>query len=134
MGAALGMPKHIFDDVAKKWETFKGPVKNFQKFSMEVELHEARAGYIVAFVQYYKGRVNLGVIVEPYDDAMDDMIYEAFDGDPPMKDEGFASTLWDLTPMVETIRRKKTKKDRRPNDPCWCNSGKKFKRCHGRNG
>ncbi len=39
------------------------------------------------------------------------------------------------TPSEETPRRRQpVKKDKKlkPNDPCWCGSGKKYKHCHGR--
>jgi preprotein translocase subunit SecA len=38
--------------------------------------------------------------------------------------------LIDPLPVVETRRLDETEKIGR-NDPCWCGSGKKFKKCHG---
>jgi uncharacterized protein len=35
---------------------------------------------------------------------------------------------------VEDVKRAQTFASARPNDPCPCGSGKKFKQCHGRRG
>jgi preprotein translocase subunit SecA len=32
---------------------------------------------------------------------------------------------------VETVVKDEREKDIGRNDPCWCGSGKKFKKCHG---
>ncbi len=35
---------------------------------------------------------------------------------------------------VENVRKKKGKNELGRNDPCWCGSGKKYKKCHGAQG
>jgi len=35
------------------------------------------------------------------------------------------------TEVVETVVKDEREKDIGRNDPCWCGSGKKYKKCHG---
>ncbi|MEA2379597.1 MAG: preprotein translocase subunit SecA, partial [Thermoleophilaceae bacterium] len=56
-------------------------------------------------------------------------IASAAGGAVALEDEGEEQTISPL-PVVETRRLDENEKIGR-NDPCWCGSGKKFKKCHG---
>ena len=53
------------------------------------------------------------------------------DGAGATADDAAAAPVQDLPAKVETYRRERPKIGR--NDPCWCGSGKKYKKCHATN-
>lgn len=133
------MPDHVFDVLALKWANWKqlpAHPETEDDFFVDLELHEACAGFVTAFLHYDHGEVLPGVAVEAEKERNDIELEGADDLDIPTDSQEvdwLKHKVWmpaeQALRIVETIRATKRP---RPNDPCECGSKRKWKRCCGR--
>lgn len=100
--------------------------------------HDSMHGFIEGFVRWNGHEVVFGFYGLPYNDAEDDagrdltQGFECLGSEKPetLAEHGeFLDQVWKEAPRIKQL---KGEKKPRPNDPCECGSGKKFKRCCGR--
>lgn len=75
--------------------------------------------------------LNLQGGAEPTGDFKDEA-EELATSDEPLATSGELEETDELVPMTNENFKKVDEHDIGRNDPCWCGSGKKFKKCHGR--
>lgn len=95
-----------FDRLVKAWKAFRGPVRDPEHFMVCVAI---APGDLYACAEYERGQIDIQILEE---DELDPQ----------------------LLPAVEAVSMARGEKRIGPNDRCYCGSGKKFKRCCGRNG
>lgn len=133
------MPDHVFESLLLKWRNWtKLPEhpETEDDFFIDLELHEARAGFVTAFFHYDRGVVIPGVAIEAEKERNDVELEGCDDLDPPSDEQEIdwlKHHVWmpaeQSLRIVETIRGTKKAK---PNEKCPCGSGKKHKKCCGR--
>lgn len=133
------MPLEYVKKLAHAWDTLRGPLPNSNDFSVRVESHPSRHGFVIMTARYYKGAVHPGVelILPPEDDndpQVDCLKFEHGDEDmsPSKQDDAFWREVWTPFYPVATILNAAPKIQ--PNSRCGCGSGKKYKKCCGRQG
>ncbi|MGA7397677.1 MAG: SEC-C metal-binding domain-containing protein, partial [Solirubrobacterales bacterium] len=108
------------------WEEFSKLV-----FNVEIEIEPEQAGAFAAPVDEPQNFDYAGGTSESQPSALTEtaMEDEAPRGPNPVGFQAGSSTI--LTGGATATKVKSDKENIGRNDPCWCGSGKKFKKCHG---
>lgn len=125
------MPRAQQEELAALWASMKDAKKlpkNINNFSVELEVHESRHGFVVATAHYRKNELVVGfLLVNDDEEIVFDTECQPGEPEPTAEDQRqWLKEVWSEPPTVET---RVAPQRVGPNEKCPCGSGKKYKRC-----
>jgi hypothetical protein len=130
------MPLEYVQKLAHAWDTLREPVPiDLNDFGVRVESHPSRHGFVIMTARYYKGAVHPGVeLIWDVDDGAEEEVlkFEEGDGEIENHPESFWKEVW--SPFLAVTQIVIDVPKIQPNSRCGCGSGKKYKKCCGRQG